>query len=138
MLARITFGALMAVAANAMATQFPTEVIEYFDDTKIVMYVNASDVEATPDWSPAKGEPPLTIAKLIKDVEQWVANNPRYKNQTIKEIELKQFSFDGANHHWYYLVQLRGPSIDQKDTHYLGVLMNGKIIPALKEPDSYK
>lgn len=131
-------GLVFLITQNVFATQFPLVLIESFDDAKVVIYVNESDIRNTPSWQPSEGAPPLSLKNLIKDIKIWNKANPEYANATISGFELKPILHHEKQNRWYYLVQMKNVTNGTLDTHYLAVLMNGKVIPAIREPVSYK
>jgi hypothetical protein len=135
---KVIAGLIFLISGNVLADQFPVEIIEYFNDTKVVVYVNESDIEKAPIWNPTKGAPPLTIAMLIKDVQEWNSSAPDLAGMQIHEIELKPIRHHEKQDRWYYLVHLTGPKSKHSGRQYLAVLMNGKIVPAIREPASFK
>lgn len=128
----------LVLAKTAHAIQFPLEIIEHFDGRTIVISVNQSDIDKTPTWNPTAGSPPLTIAELIKDIQQWTAQDKDLATATIAKIELKQILHHQNTDRWYYLVQLRTIDEDKPGMYFLAVLMNGKILPAIREPAAFK
>jgi hypothetical protein len=126
------------VTKSAIAGQFPLEIIERFADARIVVYVQQSDIDKEPSWDPSSGEPPLTIAQLVKKVQAWQARDAKLASATIRKIELKPILHHQKQDRWYYLIQLKKLDEEQPGTYYLAVLMSGKIVPAIKEPESYK
>ncbi|MCG6887319.1 MAG: hypothetical protein LJE74_08930 [Proteobacteria bacterium] len=138
MLSKAIAGLLFLISGNVLADQFPAEIIEYFNDIKVVVYVNESDIEKAPAWNPTKGAPPLTIGMLIKDVQEWNSRDPNLASMQIHEIELKPIRKHEKQDRWYYLVHLTGPESAHSGRQYLAVLMDGKIVPAIREPASFK
>ncbi len=138
MLSRLLAGLIFLIAQNVLATQFPQVLIESFDDARVVIYVNESDISNTPDWQPSEGAPPLSVKNLIKDIKKWNVSNPEFANSTINEFELKPIIHHEKQNRWYYLVQMKNNTKGTSDTHYLAVLMNGKVLSAVREPASYK
>jgi len=135
---RLLIGLLFLITENVAATQFPLEIIDYLDDTKIVIFINEADIDEAPTWNPSAGAPPLTIEHLVKDVQKWGAANPNLTHAIIHKIELKPILHHEKQNRWYYLIQMKVQVDDHSDMHYLAVLMNGKILSAMKEPTSYK
>ncbi len=134
---KLFIGVLLLVTQQAFAAQFPLVIIEPFDETKIVIYVSEKDIEQSPAWTPADGSPPLTIEKLIADIKKYNARNPKLAGAIIHEIELKPILHHEKQNRWYYLVQMKAAG-RSSHRHYLAVLMSGKIITAIREPESYK
>lgn len=138
MFSRAIIAALLFYTANALAYQFPLEIIEKFDDARLVIFVAESDIRNTPEWSPARGNPPLTIAGVVSKVLQWCEKDKNLKNANILKIELKPILRFEKQNRWYYLVQLQTPNSGQHTIQYLAILMDGKILPAIREPSSIK
>lgn len=138
MFPRLLTGLIFLAAQNVLASPFPQVLIESFDDTKLVIYVNESDINNTPDWQPSEGAPPLSVKALLNDIKKWNTRNPEYANTTINEFELKPIIHHEKQNRWYYLVQMKDDTNKTSNTLYLAVLMNGKVLPVIKEPASYK
>ncbi len=134
---KLFIGVLLLVSQQAFAAHFPLVIIEPFDETKIVIYVSETDIEQSPAWTPADGAPPLTIEKLIRDINRYKTRDPRLAGAIVHEIELKPIQHHEKQNRWYYLVQMKTTK-NKPHRHYLAVLMNGKILSAVKEPESYK
>ena len=126
------------VGNKALANEFPLEIIERFADARIVIYTQKNAIEESPTWSPSEGAPPLTIEILVKTIQKWSAADPNLAKSTIRKIELKPISHYENLDRWYYLVQLKIESQDHSGMHYVAVLMNGKILSAIREPETYK
>jgi hypothetical protein len=123
---------------GALAKEFPLEIIERFADARIVIYTRQSAIDAAPAWNPSQGAPPLSIEALIKAVEKWSAAEPQPATAFIRKIELKPIRHEENRNRWYYLVQLDVKEQGRSSTRYLAVLMSGKILPAIREPEPYK
>lgn len=124
--------------ANASAMQFPLEIIERFDEFRIVVYANQSDIDTAPAWNPGAGAPPLSIEKLLQIIARQSKDDARLHNAEIQKVELKPIHGDQAGNHWYYLVQMKVFTGEHPSMQYIAVLMSGKVLPAVREPDSYK
>ncbi len=129
---------LMVFCSGAsMAAPWPLEIIEHLDETKIVIYINESDIEQSPVWDPAQGAPAFGLAELLQRIERWDRETDGMAGARIEKIELKPILHHEKKGRWYYLVQL-GRSQGRKHHHYLAVLMSGKAVAAIEEPASYK
>lgn len=126
------------LGTKALANQFPLEIIERFADARIVVYIQQTAIDQSPAWDPMEGAPPLTIEALVKTIQNWSAGDPVMAKSTIRKIELKPIRLKNSQDRWYYLVQLQAEHQDHTTMHYLAVLMNGKILQAIKEPEPYK
>jgi len=129
---------LLLFGHSAGATQFPLEIIEHFDDTKIVIYVQQSDVDQAPTWQPGRGAPPLSVEQLVKAVTTHNAGNPDLSDLQIRKIELKPVLRNPKRNSWYYLLRLKAIRDGRPEIEYVAVLMSGKVLPAIREPDPYK
>jgi len=124
-------------AANAQAYQPSIEIIEQMDDVRLVAFIRESDLENYPQWQPVKEAPPLTIEKAIQAVHSYhKKNDAELVAETVKEVELKKM----ARHekYWHYLIKIKVNGDDDARYQVYVVLMNGKVIPALTETESYK
>lgn len=126
------------ICQKALANPFPLEVIERFADARIIVYIQQSDMDEAPAWHPGEGAPPLTIEALVRAIQKWTAGDPALAKATIRKIELKPIRLKNNQGRWYYLAQLSVDTEGQPSMHYVAVLMNGKILPAIREPEPYK
>ena len=127
----------LAFSANAQSYQPSIEIIEQFDDVKLVAFIRESDLENYPQWNPVKEAPPLTINKAIQAVHDYhKKNNAELATETVNEIELKKMT--RHEKYWHYLIKIKINGSDDAKYQVYVVLMNGKVIPALTETESYK
>lgn len=127
---------LLLFSANVQSYEFPVEIFEYVNDEKVVAFINESDIDASTSWIPSDGAPPVTIANVVNAIRKYIAPDPKLSGATFSEIELKQIPHHEK--HWHYLVKMKSRTGGHAHYHYFVVLMSGKIIPALKEPESFK
>ena len=132
-----TFVLAMSPAIGQTA-DYPLEIIERFDDAKVVISIDERDIAAAPAWRPAEGEPPVNTAALVSAVREWSARHPDLAQERIRKIELKPISRHEGQRHWYYLVKTKNPADARAEPHYLAVMMDGKVLPAIREPSAYK
>ena len=125
---------LFSFFSNTYAFQFPLEIIDYMDDATIIVYAKKNDINKTSTWIPGEGSLPLSVDDLVSKVNIWLKTQPNMINLKINEIELKKVKKHEKENYWYYLIQLH----NKNNTQYIAVLMNGQILPAIKEPKSYK
>ncbi len=115
------------------AYQFPTEIIEQFDDNRIVAFVKESSFTNAKPWKPLLEAPPLTVAAAIRAIKQHFIDEKRDPAiLSIAEIEIRETPRHPGL--WHYIIKARAK---QKNIYYF-VLMNGVVIPAMVEPESYK
>ena len=121
----------------AQSSPFPIQIIEQFDDTKIVAFINENEVNDSAQWNPLETAPPLSITSAIEAVKKhYLAQNRSLDSLSITEIEVRQLPHH--KNHWHYLIKIKSTLNDVfKNTFYV-VLMDGKVIPAIAEPKSYK
>ena len=129
------FGLFVLAAMPAQAQpRFPVEIFEYLDNVRLVAFVDQADIDSSRQWTPDAGAPPLDIAALMRLIKSraGAAGKPG-----IERIELRPLP--GHATHWHYIVQLSQPEASgARRKKYLVVLMNGKVIPAIQEPESFK
>jgi len=115
---------------TAAAETQTIEIFEQFDQARIVAFIDTADIDAASRWDPLSSPPPLSISGLIDTLRKADAE------LAIVEIELRQIPHHPG--YWHYLVKTQ-PGLEKQDPYrYFVVLMNGKLIPAIREPESYK
>ena len=122
----------LLIAASAQAFDFPIQVIEYVDDTKVVASIQEEDMNAGQPWRPFEDAPPLSVEQALEAVAGAIASDPVLADATLDEIELRRVPHQ--ENHWHYMVKLKTEAPTPHHTHYYVVLMNGKVVPALKQP----
>ena len=136
MLVRILPLLLILFSAKLQAMEFPLEVIEYIDNSRVVAFINESDIDKTLPWTPFTGAPPLSLNDALGLTQKYATTGLKLKNATLSEIELRQIPHH--KNYWHYLVKMQA-SVDEKmRNYYFIVLMNGKIISGIREPQSIK
>ena len=127
---------LLCSTAHA-SNPYPIQIIEQFDDTRIVALIFEKDVNDSPQWNPLEDAPPLSIANAINAIKKhFLEHNQTLDSLSVTEIEIRQVPHHKK--HWHYLIKIKS-KIDHllKNTFYV-VLMDGKVIPAIAEPKSFK
>ncbi len=127
---------LILLSGNLSAYEFPVEIIEFFDNTKVVAFVNEGDIDKSRYWVPFEGPPPLAVVDALKAIREHIASDPEMTNASLTGIELKQIP-----HHekyWHYLVKMRSHADDRLHSSYFIVFMDGKVIPGIREPETLK
>jgi hypothetical protein len=123
-------------SANVLAQEFPIEIFEYIDNTKVVAFVNETDIDKTPRWAPFESPLPLTLTDALEAIQAHVKSNPELKNAVLSGVELKP-----VPHHkgyWHYLVRMKTYANNKPLSHYFIVLMDGKIVSGIREPETVK
>jgi len=136
MFTRVLPALLLLMSSSVYALEFPSEIIETLDDTTIIAYLNESDINKTAKWRPSASEPPLSIAGAVAELQRYITANPHPGKESLRAIELKQIP--RHKHYWHYLVRTRVKNEGGTANHFYMVLMDGKVIPAIMEPESYK
>ncbi len=125
--------AIIVLSASAHAFQSKVEIFEQFDDLRMVAFISEKDINSSPEWNPNIEVPPLTVFQAIKAVRDL--NKPSNFTGAIKEIEIRPVP--KYDKHWHYLIKIKNDARKTKYDIYV-VLMNGKVIPAIIEPQTYK
>jgi len=124
---------ILLMTANVHAFQSKIEIQEQFDNLKMVAFVDEKDIVKSPEWNPNNDTLPLTVTEAIQAVKDF---NKASKNLgAIKEIEIRPVP--KHENHWHYLIKIVNDSMKAKYDIYV-VLMNGKVVPGIIEPQSYK
>lgn len=121
----------------AQSSPFPIQIIEQFDDARIVAFINEGDVNDSAQWNPLEDAPPLSVTSAIEAVkQQYLKQNKTLASLSVREIEIRQVP--QHKNYWHYLIKVKSKVGDTfKNTFYV-VLMDGKVIPAIVEPKSFK
>ena len=99
----------------------------------MVAFINEKDVNNSPEWNPNLSPIPLTLDGAIQAVTAFT-KAAKFPN-VIKEIEIRPLP--KYEKHWHYLIKIANDAMKTKYNIYV-VLMDGKIIPAIIEPQGYK
>ena len=129
-------GFLLLLSSSVLAFKFPIEMIEGVDGARIVIYVGEGDIDSGAHWAPFEGAPPLSLVKALATVREHLAKIPAMQDATLKEVQLRQIPRHKAV--WHYMVVMQSMKDGKPVLHYYVVLMSGKFIPAIREPESYK
>lgn len=136
MLLRMLLLPLVLFSVTVHAAEFPIEIIEYVDETKVVTFINEEDIERTVGWVPFESPLPLTIADALALVQKFIAPDPEMAGSQLTEIELRRIPHHEI--HWHYVVRMTAHTRDKPRSWFFIVLMNGKVIPGLAEPEGIK
>lgn len=136
MVIRFLLPLFLLLSGKVLAYEFPIEITEYVDEVRIAAYIKKEDINNNVKWTPFEGPPPLTIDEALKAVQEFIKSDVDMAKSTLVEIELRQI----PNHEksWHYLVRVRYQSEDKIQPHFFLVLMDGKVISAIREPESIK
>jgi len=127
---------LLLFSASTQAYEFPVEIIEFIDNAKIVASIDEGDIDESLYWQPFESPPPLSIAGALDAIRTHIASDPQAGRTELTGIELKQIPHHSR--HWHYLVKMRTEVEGKPQPRYFIVLMTGKVIPGLREPETVK
>ena len=127
---------LLLFFGRAMAYENPIEIIEYIDDVKVVAYISKSDITEKLQWTPLESPVPLSIDDALRAVQNYIKSDKDIADFKLSGIELKRIA--RYEMYWHYLVKLKYKSDGRMRPHFYVVLMDGKVISALREPESIK
>ena len=127
---------LLLLTSRLLANEYPVEIFEYLDDTKVVAFLKDSDIEKTAPWIPLETKVPLNIDDALKAIGDLAATDDSLKLISLTSIEMKQIP--GHPNYWHYLVKMKTENTGQIQPQYFIVLLDGKVIPAVKEPEGFK
>lgn len=130
---RWLFLAMFAVTTSTQAFQSNEIIFEQFDDIRMVASISQKDIDNSPEWNPDMEMPPLTVSQAIKAVKDFTKSSDNAG--IVKEIEIRPFPKHVK--HWHYLIKVTNKAKKARYDIYV-VLMNGKVIPAIIEPQTYK
>ena len=125
--------AMLALSTSAHAMQPKIEIFEQFDDLRMVAFLNADDINNSPEWNPDAGAPPLSVNQAVQAVKGFIKTGDQAG--AITKIEIRQVPKYGER--WHYLIKVANEARKAKFDIYI-VLMDGKVIPAIIEPNAYK
>jgi len=121
---------ITVISSSAHAFEQKIEIIEQFDNLKMIALISPEDIHNNPEWNPNLEVPPLTVSAAIQAVKNFTKIlNP------INEIEIR--AVPKYKKKWHYLIKIADESMKSKYDIFV-VLMSGKVIPAIIEPQGYK
>ncbi|MCG6898364.1 MAG: hypothetical protein LJE60_14840 [Thiocapsa sp.] len=129
---RIISVLLLLAPLGCRATEFPIALVEYVDDSRVVALVKQSDIDQGTGWVPGSESPPLSIEDAVAIVREATARDSRLAAATLNEVVLKRIPHH--TDHWHYVIKLQSGPSDHPHLDFFVVLMNGRLIPAIREP----
>jgi hypothetical protein len=136
MLEKLFPALLLLVSGQALAVEFPLEITEYIDDIRIIAYLKQSDVDREARWTPFESAPPLTVQAALDKVQSYIRTDNAFADAELTSIELKPIP--KQKDYWHYLVKMKYTQDGVSRPHFFVVLMDGKVISALRQPDPIK
>lgn len=102
------------------------------DGTEIGLIIKPDAIRQTPQWNPADGSPPLSIAQAYRIALDWAQREyARYDSVSVGQISLVKWQHWRASNRWYYRFDLV-PMMEGNSLHGSGnwaaVLMDGTVI----------
>ncbi len=128
---RFLSAVIFILATNVYAYQPKIEIIEQFDKLRIIAFLSEGDIANSPKWNPNLEAPALSIVEAIQAVKTFT----KVSQIDVKEIEIRPLSSDEL--YWHYLIKVANNEMTLKYSVYV-VLMSGKVISAIIEPEGYK
>jgi hypothetical protein len=89
---------IFALSVKAYAYQPKIEIVEQFDNLRMVAFINKEDADSNPSWIPGSNKLPLTVVEAIRAV-----NVLSKKLNTIVEIEIRLMP--KYKNRWHYLIK---------------------------------
>jgi hypothetical protein len=127
---------LFLFSSQVLAVEFPIEISEYIDDVKVDAFINEEDLMHSKKWMPFDSSPPLSMNQALNAIKESEGSGIDFSKAKVVAVELKPVPHHKS--YWHYLVDLKVMSDEGPESVYYVVLMNGKVIPAIKEPESIK
>ncbi|RMG36880.1 MAG: hypothetical protein D6720_04200 [Gammaproteobacteria bacterium] len=126
----------LLASTQAMAIEFPQEVIESIDGTRVVAFISQKDIDAAGTWEPLRTPPPVTFSQALESVAAALAKRGvPTASIRLASAELKEFPHQPG--HWHYLIRLK-KGTDRSFPRFFVVLTSGKVVAAIMEPEAYK
>jgi hypothetical protein len=133
---KIVVLSLLLISSKLFAVEFPVEVSEYIDDVKIDAYINKKDINDKSKWTPFKTAPGLSVDAALAAVDKYINSSTEFKETRLVGIELKPIPHH--EEYWHYLVKTKSVVGNETKPHFFIVMMDGKVVSAIQEPDSIK
>ena len=117
----------------------PVVTTKLDDGTVIAIVVTEAQFKKAPSWAPGKGEPPISIPKVVDLAEKWAKIQYKsYDSARIHSIDLIEFGCNEEPRYWYYRVSYLpmrdGRIISGGD--FVAILLDGTTIGPTKVDDA--
>ena len=111
------------------------------DGTVVGLVVTPAQFARAPTWKPGKGEPPLSISRVVEVARAWGKTQFKgYDSFEVRSISLNQSGCTPGETYWYYLVVFT-PVSAGKPAHgngqFAGVLLDGTVIGPTAVKDAF-
>ena len=114
------FVSSLVFSTNVYALQPNIEIVEQFDDLRMVAFISEKDIDDSPVWNTNLTPPPLTVGEAIQAVKKFNKTTDAFSD--IKEIEIRPVPEHETK--WHYLIKVANDAKRSKFDIYM-VLMNG-------------
>lgn len=121
---------------GAQALEMPNEIFEYVDNQKVVAFVHESDIDDAVSWKREGDAPTLSVASVAALSHDYAERFDETRGAVLDEVTLRRIP--EHENDWHYMVKMHTENDGEVQSHYLFVLMSGKVIPAITEPEAYK
>ena len=128
---------LLASVAQAGQPTYQCGKLPFFtargaDGAHVDLAISDDAIRAAPAWWPGRGEPPVSLQKVVSIATAWAAaNRGRFDELRIREITLASVPCSGKEVPWYYRVGF-DPVLDGEqlstNAHFIAILMDGKVV----------
>lgn len=125
---------LYSIGAHAL--EMPNEIFEYVDNERVVAFVNESDIDDAAAWKQGDDKPALSVAGVAALSHDYAERYEDTRGAVLDEITLRRIPQHDDD--WHYMVKMHTEKDGEVSSHYLFVLMSGKVIPAINEPEAIK
>jgi hypothetical protein len=122
------------LTTGAHASESNVEIFEQFDNIRVVALIDIDDIDNSPKWNADVDPVPLSVDAAIKAIRDFIKQPGTIG--AIREIEIRTIKkYPG---HWHYLIKTVASDPGSHGYDVYVVLMDGKVIPAIIEPESFK
>jgi hypothetical protein len=106
------------------------------DGSRFELTIPGAAFQGAAAWRLGSGEPPLSIAKVVRIATSWAATHRgRFDELHLTEVSIHPVSCTLGVEYWYYAVKFY-PVLDHKllddREHVIGILMDGRIFEPQK------
>ena len=142
---RLSFAiAMSCIAMNAMADNSdcykrPVITTRLDDGTPVGILISGAQFKRAPMWSPEKGEPSLSIARVVEIANKWAKTKYQgFDSVRIRSIDLTEYGCPEAPKYWYYNVHFLPEKAGKPlySGHVAAVLLDGTVIGPTRVDDT--
>jgi hypothetical protein len=129
-----------AAAQDRGCGKRPVITTKLEDGTSIGVLVSEAQHKKAPAWSPGRGEPPISIARVADIAEKWAKVKYRdYDSVKIQSINLSEYGCYGEPKYWHYIVHFIPVKNGQPQFggYFAVVLLDGTLIEPTRVKDAF-